>query len=130
VGQFIDALKTSIINGYAFRSGQISNYEDGGATLLDNLQSLIRASNASAPMPFTSNGIKIHRDASETFHVAEQVQEKVSTAVHAGDMEVFSVACDTGFFARQLLCCVKCDACKTCLTSQVISTSVFTCFKE
>jgi hypothetical protein len=25
---------------------------------------------------------------------------------------------------------VKCDACKTCLTSQVISTSVFTCFKE
>jgi hypothetical protein len=39
--------------------------------------------------------------------VAEQVQETVSTAVRAGDMEVFSVA-----YARQVLSCVNCDACK------------------
>jgi hypothetical protein len=47
------------------------------------------------------------------------------------DMEVFSVAYVSGTTARQVLCCVNCNACKTCLTSQVLlSTSVFIYFKE
>jgi hypothetical protein len=38
VGQFVDALKTNIISGHAFRGLCGINCEDDGATLLDNLQ--------------------------------------------------------------------------------------------
>jgi hypothetical protein len=37
VGQFVDALKTSIISGLAFRDLGETNCEDDSATLLDNL---------------------------------------------------------------------------------------------
>jgi hypothetical protein len=40
-GQFIDAQKTSIINGLAFRGLCVPNCEDDGATLLYNLQLLL-----------------------------------------------------------------------------------------
>jgi hypothetical protein len=45
-GQFIDALKSSIISGLAFRGLCVTNCEDDGATLLDNLQSLLRAADS------------------------------------------------------------------------------------
>jgi hypothetical protein len=46
-------------------------------------------------------------------------------------MEVFSVACVSGSIARQVLHGVSCDACKTCLTSEVLlHTNVFIYFKE
>jgi hypothetical protein len=46
-------------------------------------------------------------------------------------MEVFSVAYVSGSIARQVLRDVSCDACKTCLTSEVLlRTSVFIYFKE
>ncbi|XP_033608842.1 uncharacterized protein LOC117282608 isoform X2 [Cryptotermes secundus] len=48
VGQFVDALKTSIINGLAFRGLGETNCEDDGATLLDNLQLLFRAPEAAS----------------------------------------------------------------------------------
>jgi hypothetical protein len=43
VRQFTDAQKTRIINGLAHRGLCGTNCEDDGATLLDNLQSLLRA---------------------------------------------------------------------------------------
>ena len=39
VGQFVDALKTVIINGLAYTGLLDPNCEDDGATLLDNLHS-------------------------------------------------------------------------------------------
>jgi hypothetical protein len=80
---------------------------------------------------FPSNGMENLQDPPESFNVAEQAQEKVSAALYAGDMEVFSVAYVSGFIARKLLPGVNCVACKTCLTSQVMtSTNVFIYFKE
>jgi hypothetical protein len=40
--------------------------------------------------------------------------------VHAVDMEVFSVAYVSGSVARRVVRVVSCDACKTCLTSEVL----------
>jgi hypothetical protein len=47
-----------------------------------------------------------------SFHVAEQVQKDIGAAAHAGDMEVFSVAYISGFFAKELLHGVDCVAYK------------------
>jgi hypothetical protein len=49
VGQFVDALKTSIINGLTLRGLCGTNCENDGATLLDNLESVFRAPDASSP---------------------------------------------------------------------------------
>jgi hypothetical protein len=59
VGQFVDALKSSIISGLDFRGLCETNYEDDGATLLDNLQSLPGApDDASSPViPQVRQGI-------------------------------------------------------------------------
>jgi hypothetical protein len=71
------------------------------------------------------------RDVPESCHVAQQVQKDIGTAVHGGDMEVFSVACISGSIARHVLCGVSHDACKTCLTFEVLlRTNVFIYFKE
>jgi hypothetical protein len=43
MGQFVDALKTNITNGCTNRGLCVTNCEDEGATLLDNLQLLLRA---------------------------------------------------------------------------------------
>jgi hypothetical protein len=42
----------------------------------------------------------------------------VGVAVRVGDMKIFVVAYGSVFIARQLLCGVSCDECKTYLTSQ------------
>jgi len=44
VGQFVDALKTSIINGLAFRDLRNTNFEDDETELLDKLQGSYRMS--------------------------------------------------------------------------------------
>jgi hypothetical protein len=70
-------------------------------------------------------------DVPESFHIAQQVQKDIDAAVHAGDMEVFSVAYVSGSIARQVLSGVSCVACKTCLTYEVLlHTSIFISFKE
>ncbi|XP_033609559.1 uncharacterized protein LOC111870082 isoform X2 [Cryptotermes secundus] len=120
VGQSVDALKTSIINGLAFRVLGGTNCEDDGATLLDNLHSFLREPEAASQNSSTSHGKETHAGVPESFHVAQQVQKDISTAVPADDMEVFSVAYVSGSIARQVLRGVSCDACKTCLTSQVL----------
>jgi hypothetical protein len=75
VWQFVDALKTSIINGLAFRGLCGTNCEDDGVTVLYNLQSLLRAPEASSPNPSTSHGKETPGDDPESFHVAQQVQK-------------------------------------------------------
>jgi hypothetical protein len=70
----------------------VGNCEVDSTTLLANLQSLLRASDASLLKPFTSNGTENRHNAPDGFHVAQQVQEKVSAVVHAGDIKVFSEA--------------------------------------
>jgi hypothetical protein len=106
------------------------NCEADGATLLGSLQSLLREPDTSSPNSSISLS-KETRNVPESFHVAQQVQKTIGAAVHAGDMEVFSVAYVSGSSVRQVLCGVNCYACKTCLTSEVLlQTSVFRYFKE
>jgi hypothetical protein len=49
VGEFVDVLKTSIINGLAFGGLYETNCEEDGGNFLNNLQSLLRAPDASSP---------------------------------------------------------------------------------
>jgi hypothetical protein len=56
VGLFVDAQKTNIINGLTFIGLCGSNCDDDGATVLDNLHSLLRAPDASSPNLSTSHG--------------------------------------------------------------------------
>jgi hypothetical protein len=56
VGQFIDVQKTSIINGLAYRGLCVTNCENDGVTLLDNLQSLLRAPASALRNPTISHG--------------------------------------------------------------------------
>jgi hypothetical protein len=58
-----------------------TNCEDDGATLLDNLQSLLRQPDTSLPNPST-NRSKETLDVPESFHVAQQVQKDIGVAVH------------------------------------------------
>jgi hypothetical protein len=62
-----------------------TNCEDDSATLL-----LLREPDTSSPNSSTSCRKETH-DVPESFHVAQQVQKDTGVAVHAGDMEVFSV---------------------------------------
>jgi hypothetical protein len=131
VGLFVDALKTSIISGLAFRGVCETNCEDDGATLLNNLQSLLRAPDATSPNPSSSHGKETPDAVPESFHVAQQVQKDTGATVRAGDMEVYSVAHISGSLARQVLHGVSCDACKMCLNSEVLlSANVFIYLKE
>jgi hypothetical protein len=50
--------------------------EDDNATILDNLQSLLREPETSSPNPSTSHS-KETRDVPESFHVAQQVQKDI-----------------------------------------------------
>jgi hypothetical protein len=60
VGQFVNALKTVIINGRAYRGLLDLNCEDDGAILLDNLHSFLKPSSVSSP----SQSISHDREAS------------------------------------------------------------------
>jgi hypothetical protein len=127
VGQFVDALKSSVINGLGFRGLRGTNCEKDDTSLLNNLHSLLRGTGASPSDPSTSHIRETPDNVHGSSHVAQQVQQKVG----AGDMKMFSVAYVSGFIAKQLLCIVSCDACKACLTSQVmLSTNAFIYFKE
>ena len=127
MGQFVNALKTSIINELAYTGLHNANCEGDYTELLDNLHSLLKESRASQPNPSGSHGRGTLHDGLSGFHVAEQVQREVNDV----DMELFSVAYISGFIARHVLCAVRCDDCKTCLTSPVtLLTNAFMYFKE
>ena len=69
VGQFVDALKTNIINGLAYKGLHNANCEGDDTELLDNLHSLLKESSASRPNLPTCHG--------SGSHTAEQVQQEV-----------------------------------------------------
>jgi hypothetical protein len=74
VGQFVDALKTRIINGLAYTGLRYANCDGDDSELLDNLHSLLKESSASRPNPSTSHGREIIHDGLSGSHIAEQVQ--------------------------------------------------------
>jgi hypothetical protein len=55
VGQFVDALKTGIISGLAFRGLRGTNCKEDDSSLLDILHSLLRGPDASSADPSTSH---------------------------------------------------------------------------
>jgi hypothetical protein len=77
---FVDALKISIINGLYIKSLCDTDCEDDGATVLDNLQSLLRAPNGSSPNSSTSHGKETPDTVPESFHVAQQVQKDIGNS--------------------------------------------------
>jgi hypothetical protein len=127
VGQFIDALKTSIIIGLAYTGLRNENCESDDTELLDDLHFLLNESSASRPNPSTSHGREAIREGLCGSRITEQVQQEVNDV----DMEILSVAYLSGFIARHVLYTVRCDDCKACLTSSaMLSTNAFTYFKE
>ena len=99
VGQFVDAVKTSIINGLAYTGLRNANCEGDDTELLDNLHSLLKESSASRPNPSTSHGRETILDGLSGSHIAEQVQREVNNV----EMDLFSVAYVGGFIARHVL---------------------------
>jgi len=53
VGKFVDALKTFIFNGLAYKSLYGTDCEDDGASLLDKLHLFLKPSYASSTIPST-----------------------------------------------------------------------------
>jgi hypothetical protein len=95
VGQFVDVLKTSIINVLPFGNMVNTNCEDDKTELWDNLHSCIEESDASLPLPSTNHGTGT--DYAVPIYVAEQVhQEEVLNC----DMKLLSVAYVRGFITR------------------------------
>jgi hypothetical protein len=78
VGQFFDALKTSIISGLAHTGLCNANSEGDNIELLDNLHSFLKESCASPPYPSTSHGRETHHDGLSGSHIVEQVQQEVN----------------------------------------------------
>ena len=127
LGQFVDALRTSIINGLAYKDLCNANCEGDGTGLLDNLHSLLKESCAYQPNPATSHDRETIHDCLSGSHIAQQVQWEVNGV----EMNLFSVTHVSGFIVRCVLHAVRCDDCKTCLTSPVmLSTNAFIYFKE
>ena len=131
VGQFVDALKTVIINGLAYRCLYGTNCEDDGASLLDKLHSFLNPSNATSTSPSTSHDSETTDSVPDIVHIGKEAQRDVSVAVRACDVKMFSVAYVSGFIAKRLLNNSNCDICKKCLISEVPSPlDVYTGFKE
>ena len=92
VGQFVDSLKTVIISGLACRGLLDPNCEDDGATLLDNLHSCLKPSVVSSPSQSISHDRETTDNVPYIVHMNE-AQEGVCMAMCAGDVIMFSVAC-------------------------------------
>ena len=111
MGQFIDALKTSIINGLAYKGLLNANCEGDDTQLLDNLHSLLKESIASRSNPSTSHGTETIHDGLSGSHIAEQVQQEANDV----GVDLSAVAYVSGFIAKRVLRAVRCEDCKTCL---------------
>ena len=111
MGQFVDALKTNIINGLAFRDLRNINCEDDTTELLDNLHSFLEGYDVSLSHPSTNHDTGT--DGAVPIQVSEQVQQE---EVLNCDMKLLSVAYVSGFIARRVLRGINCDDCMTCLT--------------
>jgi hypothetical protein len=120
VRQFVDALKTVIFNGLAYRGLLDPKFDDDGATLLYNLHSFLRPSSVSSPGPSTTH---YRETTNNVLYIVDvnKVQEGVCTAICDGDVKILLVAYVNGFIARHLLCDGSCDACKASLISEALS---------
>ena len=104
-----------------------ANSEGDDTELLDNIHSFLKESHASPPNPPRSHGRETLHDGLSGSHIAEQVQWEVNDV----DIDLFSVAYVSGFIARHVLCAVRCDDCKTYLSSpEMLSTNAIIFFKE
>ena len=127
VGQFVDALKTSIINGLVYKGLRNANCEGDDTELFDNLHSLLKESISSQPNPSTSHGTETIHDGLSGSHIAEQMQQEANDV----GVDLSAVAYVSGFIAKHVLRAVRCEDCKTCLTSSVmLPTHTFIYFKE
>ena len=75
VGQFVDALKTSIINGLAYTGLRNANCESDDTDLLDDLNLLLKESSASRTNASTSHGREANHDGLCGSRITEQVQQ-------------------------------------------------------
>jgi len=131
VGQFVVVLKTVIINGLVYRNLYGTNCEDDGASLLDNLHSFLKPSNATSASPLTSHDSEPTDIVPDIVHIGKEAQRAVSAAVRVCDVKMYSVAYVSGFIGKCLLNSSKCDICKKYLISEVPSPlDDFTGFKE
>jgi len=131
VGQFVDSLKTVIINGLAYRSLHGTNCEDDDASLLDKLYSFLKPSNATSTSPSISYDSETTDIVPDIVHIGRDAQRGVSAAVCACDVKMFSVAYVSGFVAKRLHNNSNCDMCKKCLISEAPSPlDIYTGFKE
>ena len=112
VGQFVDSLKTVIINGLAYRSLYGTDCEDDGASHLDKLHSFLKPSNASSTSPLTSYESETTDSVPAIVHIGKEAQHGLNATVRACDMKMFSVAYVSGFIAKCLLNNSNCDICK------------------
>jgi hypothetical protein len=127
VGQFVDALKTSIINGFAYAGMRSANCGGDDTELLDNLQSFLKGSCVSRPNPSTNHGSETLLNGVGGSRIAQQVQQYVNDV----NTDLLSVAYVSGFIARHVLRAVRCDGGKAGLTSSVLSpTHTFIYFTE
>ena len=127
VGQFVDALKTSIINGLVYKGLRNANCEGDDTELFDNLHSLLKESISSQPNPSTSHGTETIHDGLSGSHIAEQMQQEANDV----GVDLSAVAYVSGFIAKHVLRAVRCEDCKTCLTSSVmLPTHTFIYYKE
>jgi len=100
VGQFVDALKTSIMNGLAYTGLRNANCEGVDTERLDNLHFLLKESSASRPNPTTSDSRATLHDGLSGSPIAEQMQREVNDV----EMVLFSVA----YFSAFVLRCATC----------------------
>jgi hypothetical protein len=121
VGQFVDDLNPSIISGLAFRGMCESNCEDDDATLLDNLQSLLKAPDATSQNPSPVHDKKTLDAVPESSMLLNKYRRtKVLQYMLVTWKCSHVVAYVSGSIGRQVLRGASCDACKTFLTSEVL----------
>ena len=109
VSQFQAALKTSIINGIAFRElkGGNCELEDEPGEMLSKLHDFLYAEPqlASGQEPSTAN---------------QEYPTNYDFLVEEVDIESYSMAYVSGYIARRLLKNITCDNCKACLTTDTV----------
>ena len=120
VRQFVDVLKTVIINGLDYRGLLDPKCGDVRATLLHNLYSFLKPSSVSSPSPSTSH---CRETTNNVLYIVDvnKVQEGVLTAICVGDEKMLLVAFVSDFISSHLLCDGRCDACKAYLIFEALS---------
>ena len=109
VSQFQAALKTSIINGIAFRELKSGNceLEDEPGELLSKLHDFLYAEPQLASDQEPSTGTQEH-------------PTNYDFLVEEFEIDSYSVAYVSGYIARRLLKNITCDNCKACLTTETV----------